>query len=182
MSPARPLLVLGLSFVAACGPGGQIESTPTEHWDAADFEHDLVLEVSPTFEVALQNRSTSRTYPVVIPGDGSEADWREPHVWFTVERRDGNAWKEIAPAPTARCGLFSADWTKDVTELTPGAVVKLRWFPLDRGRFASEGARELRVTAHYAYGKHPRPDAPVALRGVPSYALASAPVVIQAGP
>src|SRR4051794_23181515 len=41
----------------------------------------------PYIELTLVNISKTFNYPVVKPGDGSEAGWRDPHVFFTAEQR-----------------------------------------------------------------------------------------------
>lgn len=154
----------------------------------ADVERDLELTLrrtttdpfeihrNPRFEVLLRNRSTSRSYPVVLSNDGSEAGWREPHVFFTVDRRDraGAAWSAAATRPLSRCGLYATDWDKDVVVLDPGKEVKLPWFDFD-DRWELDGASDLKVTAHYRYGEASR-DAtkvPPVLHKMPSYELVS---------
>lgn len=52
---------------------------------ASGYERDR----DPRFEVVLANRSKTTSYPVVLPSDGSEPGWREPHAWYTLRERSG---------------------------------------------------------------------------------------------
>lgn len=103
-------------------------------------------------EVEIVNRSTTAQV-VVLPGDGSEVGWREPHVFFTAEvLADDGRWN-AAPQPLrARCGLYDANWLHDVVRLAPGETRRLHWMgPLpqlpERGR--------ARIRAHYVYKATP---------------------------
>jgi hypothetical protein len=144
-----------------------LHRTTTEGFE---FERD------PGFEVVLANGSKDRAYPVVLSSDGSEVGWREPHVFYTVEKRTprSTAWQPAPERPLARCGNYDEDWGKDVVSLEPGRSVVLPWF-----RFYNvwdlEDATELRVVAHYTYGEHAkdlRKVVPV-LHTMPAYTLAS---------
>lgn len=138
--------------------------------DAFEIGHD------PRLEVVLSNRSKTRSYPVVVSGDGSEAGFREPHVFYTVERRSSSSspWEPATEQRVARCGNYDEDWTKDVVSLAPGEQIVLPWFGFP-SNWELDGAYYARIVAHYAYGEHAREerDAPPELHGMPSYALAS---------
>jgi hypothetical protein len=166
------------------------ETTPAASSTIArgDIERDLVLEIrrgtrdpyederDPRFLVFLVNRSRDRTYPIVLPRDGSESGWREPHVWFTVAREVSGGFQTVPPPDMIRCGLYANDWTVDVRDLAPSSEIPLDDFP-----FYSElelgGSKRIRVVAHYAYGDHARDTSkvPPKLHPIPAYTLASRP-------
>jgi hypothetical protein len=191
-----PLPLAVFVVVAACsGTAGLPSSafdTPepsvTDTLPRERIERDLTLTVrrttsegfelgrDPRLEVVLANRSTDRAYPVVLSGDGSEVGWREPHVFYTVEKQTqrSTAWETTPELPLSRCGNYDEDWTKDVVSLEPGTSLVLPWFQFYE-RWDLEGATKLRVVAHYAYGDHAkdlRKVAPI-LHTMPAYALAS---------
>src|SRR3954468_2051189 len=98
--------------------------------ERTEVERDLVLTLRrnttdafeidhpPGFEIVLANRSRDRSYPIVLSSDGSESGWREPHVFYTVEKRTGTGpWQAAAALQMLRCGNYDADWTKDVVSL-----------------------------------------------------------------
>ncbi|MCI0588150.1 MAG: hypothetical protein L0323_15070 [Planctomycetes bacterium] len=131
------------------------------------IERDLAVEVrlkTPDrvqpwwpiwFDSFLVNRSKERTYPFVRPGNGSDAGWREPHVFCTTEFETGDgAWREAPREGGARCGNYSADWRGDVAILGPGESIPLEWI---RGPSFREvvGAKRLRFRVHYDYGAKP---------------------------
>jgi hypothetical protein len=195
MRISRMPLLAALAAALACSG---TEGTPTTVFDApapvvvgglprADVERDLTLtlrqpkaaplerEQDPHLEVVLANRSTDRTYPVVLSSDGSEAGWREPHVWYTVERRvAGGRWEAAPQEPLLRCGNYDEDWAKDLVQLAPGKELTLPWFRF-YDQWDLDGASALRVVAHYAYGDHAKDvrKVPPALHTMPAYALAS---------
>ncbi len=141
--------------------------------DAADHERDVRVEVW------LVNRSTSRSYPVVLANDGSEAGWREPHAFFTVELlRASGAWEQPPEAEGGRCGNYAEDWTRDVVALGPGQRVRMPWMPYRSPELGD--ATRIRVVAHYRYGSNARDKSkiPPELHPIPPYALASAPLEI----
>lgn len=198
--PARTLSVLVASLaLAACSGADATPSTPlgapatevrSPTWSRTDVERDLVLTLrrttaepfelsrNPRFEVVLANRSRDRAYPIVLSNDGSESGWREPHVWYTVERKLAGATWETAPAlPGGRCGLYARDWEKDVRTLAPETEVVLPWFHFYE-QWALEEATHLRVVAHYAYGDHAKDlrKVPPALHMIPAYEIASKPM------
>jgi len=163
---------------------------PTSVIPRADVERDLELKVrrtngdpferdrDPQFQVILGNRSKTTSYPVVLSGDGSEPGWREPHAWYTIERKtSAGVWGVPGTLPFGRCGMYDEDWSKDVVTLAPGQEIVLPWF-----RFYSvwdlEDATDVRIVAHYAYGDHAKDPAkvPPALHGMPAYTLSSSPL------
>ena len=133
--------------------------------EAFEIGHD------PRLEVVLSNRSKTRSYPVVVSGDGSEAGFREPHVFYTVERRSSSSspWERATEQRVARCGNYDEDWTKDVVSLAPGKEIVLPWFGFP-SNWELDGASHARIVAHYAYGEHARDEreAPPELHGMPS--------------
>ncbi len=195
----RRLVPFALTVMTACSVGGDPMAATTaaaarpaplaesETFPQSDVVRDLRLfveagepyeeERNPYLRVFLVNTSATRSYPVVLPADGSEVGWREPHVWFTVDRSDGQAWAAAVPEELVRCGAFAQDWTRDVTTLAPGARVEL-----EATSFVEWGAlgdtSRLRVVAHYAYGAHARDKSkvPPALHSMPEFAIASGPV------
>ncbi|MBS2019246.1 MAG: hypothetical protein JST00_40660 [Deltaproteobacteria bacterium] len=154
----------------------------------AEVERDLALRLrrsttegfeigrDPKLEVVLENTSKTKTHHVVLPSDGSESNWREPYVFYTVERRDAptSPWAPARAARFGRCGNYDHDWTKDVVPLEPGKALVLPWFGFFHA-WDLDGASHVRVTAHYAYGEHARDlrKVPPPLHGTPAYALAS---------
>lgn len=194
------LLVASLAFVAcACSGADTAPSTPagapatevrTSKAPSNEVERDLVLtlrrtttepfEISrnPHFEVVLANSSRSRAYPIVLSNDGSESGWREPHVWYTVERKlAGGNWENAPAHRGGRCGLYASDWEKDVQTLAPGAEVVLPWFEF-YAQWDLDDATHVRVVAHYAYGDHAKDlrKVPPLLHTMPAYELASKPM------
>lgn len=163
----------------------------------AEIERDLVLTIrrttseafeidrNPRFEIVLENTSTSKTHPIVLPSDGSESNWREPHAFFTVERRSSPsaAWVAAPAERMIRCGNYDHDWEKDVVALEPGKKVVLPWFEFYR-QWDLDGASDVRITAHYAYGDHARDlrKVPPALHATPAYAIASRPLELPIDP
>jgi len=159
-------------------------------------EKDLALQLalkSPTtiqvgehvdVNIVLRNQSYDTAYPVVASGDGSEAGWREPYIYFTATLDIGNGVsKPVPPAFYARCGNFDRNWQKDARVLEPGEEL-----PLDIGssrpstmlKFEEPG--HVRLVAHYSYraGIVARSANQVVvaglMAGVPAFELVSAPV------
>ena len=122
--------------------------------------------------IELENRSAV-PYKVVLPNDGSESGWREPHVFFSA-KLDG---RELKPKPILRCGMFAEDWKRDIVDLKPGEKIRIddRYMPVDISiDLTKPGKLELR--AHYAY-KGGQPD-PGAMGKTPAFELASDPVTV----
>jgi len=164
----------------------------------AAIERDLALEVklvSPDgvqpgepiqLDITLKNTSNERIYPVVKPGDGSEVGWREPHVFYTawIDKGDGD-WQEVPKAEIGRCGLFNAQWQKDVVELWPGKSIELKqWLVSPQRALELQEPGRVRLHVHYRYrgglvGKDPKTGKTFdtgKMRGMPPFELVSKPV------
>src|SRR6185436_6249645 len=125
----RPFGIALLLLASGCGETAAPRPEPGQS-ALKEIRNDLVLEARlqgpGTFEpgqpipldLSVRNRSAGRKHRVVKPGDGSEAGWREPHVFFTAEkeRRPGE-WKPLERFGLPRCGVFDRDWEKDVMDL-----------------------------------------------------------------
>jgi hypothetical protein len=140
---------------------------------AADAPEGLELDLALTtkgpvqpgekieYTLSLVNRSKAATHSVVRPNEGSEAAWREPHVYWTatIVGADG-AERPVAAAPFERAGMFLAQWWKDVAKLAPGESLPVTcMIPLNQALDVQDDGR-LRVVAHYAWdaGKNSRSD------------------------
>ncbi|MBK7645272.1 MAG: hypothetical protein IPJ19_19890 [Planctomycetes bacterium] len=162
----------------------------------ADVERDLQLvariEGTPpaytwwplSIAVEIVDRSPSTSYPIVMPGDGSDADMREPHVYFTteVQAQDGT-WTLVPRQSGARCGNYDPNWLDEVVRLAPGASRRLQW--LSKPCLPEHGS--VRLRAHYVYKARPAgpswgaPDPSASLglgdmAGVEPFELVSAPL------
>lgn len=134
--------------------------------------------------LSLVNTSRHTTYRVVKPGDGSEVGWREPHVFVTAARVRADGTEEpVPPGRYGRCGLFDADWPKDVVGVPPGG--KLRLGPYHPFAELQQPGR-VRLRAHYAYSAGhrtraglPPPERLGRMRGVPPFDLVSAPFEVE---
>jgi hypothetical protein len=145
----------------------------------------------PDVTLFLRNESKDRSIPVVLPGDGSESGWREPHVFWTAAQvlPDGKE-RAIDPMPFGRCGNYDPEWAKDVVTLAAGDSRELRdWMPLLRMIFDFQEAGKVRLVAHYVWRAgaaskgNPIADAagkqdPGAMRDTPPFELLSKPVEI----
>jgi hypothetical protein len=138
--------------------------------------------------VRLVNRSKTLTHPVVRSNDGSEVGWREPHVFWTatwVEADDRET--PIEPRGLGRCGLYSADWTKDVTRLAPGESIDVEWMSHVHHAFDLQKEGLVRITAHYVWRGGKAKGLPPGTKstdfglmtGVPPYELRSNPVDVR---
>jgi hypothetical protein len=190
--------LVAMLAVAACSgtegmPSGAVgaASAPApaapEMLDRTDVERDLTLTLrrattepfelgrTAQFQIVLANHSRDRSYPIVLSSDGSDAGWREPHLFYTVEQRTGSeVWQTPPLRPLGRCGVYDVDWTKDVVVLAPGKEVILPWSQF-YDQWGLEGAAQVRVVAHYVYGDHARDlsKVPPVLHSMPPYALTS---------
>jgi hypothetical protein len=157
----------------------------------SDVERDLSLDMvhgnapveighDADIKVQLTNRSAARSYAVVLSSDGSdEPGWREPHVWYSVERKTvSGTWRPAAYQAKRICGNFDENWEKDIVELGPGKSVELPWFEFRPGMWNLDDTTSIRVVAHYSYGEHVKDLRKVspALHRMPAYVLASAPL------
>ena len=190
---------LGLLALAACSgaeesansslgaPGPKLPA-----WPRTEVERDLKLELTrttsepfeqgadPKLQVVLRNHSKDRVYSVVMTSDGSEMGWREPHAWFELAvRRRGEAFHPPPPVQYMRCGNYDENWQKDIVTLGPGQSRTLPWMQF-YFRAELDGADEVRVTAHYAYGEQAKDlrAVPPALHAMPAYAIESPALVL----
>jgi len=179
--PMAALLAVLPSFaaLAADAPEGlRLEAKAA----ATSVEAGAPIEI----RVRLVNGSKTATHPVVRSNDGSEAGWREPHVFWSASRvgEDGQD-APLTAGAIGRCGLYANDWTKDVTRLAPGEAIDLEWMMPVGHSFDLQEAGHYRIVAHYAWragktekggpGAPPTPEAIAAagLAGVAPYELVS---------
>jgi hypothetical protein len=125
-----------------------------------DAQPDLRLEVRgpktlakgefPELKGSIHNGSRRRAHAIVLPGDGSDAGWRDPVIAFTafIDEGDG-CWKPLARAATGRCGLFDADWSDEIVTVAAGTTRSLdpMWsFPAFEWRKGN-----VRLFVHYTW-------------------------------
>ncbi len=153
----------------------RIVGTPPKHsWWPLEIDVDIV------------NRSTTTSHPIVLPGDGSSAGWREPHARFSAEvQAEDGTWRTLPIREVGRCGLYDANWLDEVVRLAPGAAQRLAWMGTlpelpEQGR--------VRIRAHYAYKATPSlrdyedrdpippPEGLGGMAGVAPFELVSAPI------
>jgi hypothetical protein len=186
------LLGLGLAIPARC----QERRPDVPIVRSADTERELQLVAriegtTPAYSwwplsmaVEIVDGSPSTSYPIVMPGDGSDADMREPYVYFTTEvlAQDGT-WTLIPRQCGARCGNYDPNWLDEVVRLAPGASRRLQW--LSNPCLPDHGS--VRLRAHYVYKARPAgpswgekdPSASLGLgdmAGVEPFELVSAPL------
>jgi hypothetical protein len=168
----------GLSLTARMNTKGPIQ--PGEAIDVA---------------VKLRNSSATLSHRVVRPGDGSECGWREPHVFWTATFAgpDGVA-VPLEATSVGRCGLFAAEWWKEVVVLPPHGAIDVEHLVPPHRVFDVQGEGTLRLVAHYAWGggRNSRADpmtgaggAPPdmgGMKGVEPYELVSNAVEIEVRP
>jgi hypothetical protein len=180
------------SYSAAPAPAAPAPLT------AEIIQNDLVLEATLTspaqarpdsrieLSVALRNTSATRTHHVVKPGDGSEVGWREPHVYFTatLTGKDGVA-RDVPEANVGRCGLYDADWVKDVVALAPGETLEIKdWLMSPDVALVLDQPGQIALRVHYAFrpSAAKRSDGAVTPTGpiadVPDFELVSEPIAI----
>lgn len=138
--------------------------------------------------MTLVNRGAS-AQDVVKPGDGSESNWREPWVHYSAERKTDKGWEPVIEMPIGRCGLYDANWEKDVVALAPGARLSLNdWIPGVSQVLDLNAPGTYRVTVHYAFGtagkgqnkppfSTPRTEGP--MKGVAPFTVSSEPLTIE---
>lgn len=148
------------------------------------IEADLKIEVTARrggpfrFDAVLVNRSPDTVHRVVIPGDGSDVGWREPHVFQRGWTREGSAWRELKPRPIERCGMYDHHWQRSVRFLHPNEELALC-----RGGGAAfdfpKGPARLSMHYHYGAGRTGKggggkPQEPTGLmRDLPAFEIAS---------
>lgn len=136
--------------------------------DVEALERDLALELrllSPAVisnwksievEISIVNRSKDTAYHVVLPGDGSWADWREPYIYYTAERQlaPNGDWVDLPRRGMLRCGLYDADWRDEVVFLAPGESAGFHSIE-PRVFISTSAAGTYRLRAHYEYKARP---------------------------
>ena len=134
---------------------------------------------SPKLEIRIVNRSKKTAHRVVLPRDGSESGWREPHVYFSATAGG----KKVEKKPIMRCGMYAHDWHRDIVVLAPGQSVVITSGYVPVGLCLALPAKgTVRLTAHYDYagGKLKKgagvPTGPGAMGSTPAFALGSEPV------
>ena len=162
---------------------------------AADLRVEVELQTPAVVQIGtpvrlgavLVNRSTTVTHRVVVPGDGSGVGWREPHVFYTGQRRaaDGT-WGDLDRRGFGRCGMYDHNWHDDVRELEPGKSLDIhQWLAQPAQVFDLGGTGTYRLRLHYRYaggtlGKGQARDAdPGPMKGVPEFELISEPVEFE---
>lgn len=186
--PLVTILLLPFSHVGCTA----MEDPPTRE----ELEHDLQLTIAVDgavrhawwpfgLQARLRNRSQTHSYQVVLPGDGSEAGWREPTITLAGRRVNTNG--EITPLEhrsMGRCGNYDADWRDEVRDLAPGQSIALSWLPSPSYTFdfgTAGGRVELWLTYRYdarpasiQFDTKPLEGDPLgALRGYPKFELRS---------
>ena len=159
---------------------------------ASGSEKDLSVLIRPkTFaksrvgepiemEIKMRNASTM-AMSVIKPGDGSESRWREPYVYYSAQKLEGDEWREVPTRPILRCGLYNFNWQADVVTIEPGKSLALGdWVPGPQTFFElTPGRYRLQLHYDYAAGKNCKgePGAPPqAMAGVAPFHLVSEPV------
>jgi hypothetical protein len=143
------------------------------------------------YRVLLVNRSKDATHKVVLPNDGSESGWREPHVFWTASLVGADGVEQPLQAHgVGRCGLYATQWWKDVTTLAPGATLDVTdGFAQPFQSFDVQEEGTLRLVAHFAWsagtkakgqpGDVAAPDDLGGMRGVAPYELTSKPIDVK---
>lgn len=190
-------MLIGLASLLGVSAACFETEPPTKMEIERDLELDVKLKSAKTIqpgqhialEMALVNKSKTKTYPIVKPGDGSSVGWREPHVYYTAQRQlENGQWENAPNAPFGRCGLFDFDWQKDVTNLASGAKLELKsWLPGPADRFEFQEPGRHRVYVHYKYqaglaGKGGERDDAADLgkmAGIPAFEIVSEPIDLE---
>ena len=101
-------------------------------------------------ELSLKNAS-GKPLRVIKPGDGSESRWREPYVYYSAQRLEGDTWIDVSIQPIMRCGLYNSNWQADVVTLQPGKSLAIGdWIPGPQTFFELTPGR-YRFRLHYDY-------------------------------
>lgn len=137
--------------------GGCVDPNPTRTGDA---QPDLRLELSgpakmaatdfPELKGTIHNVSRKRAHAIVLPGDGSDAGWRDPVIAFTafIDEGDG-CWRPLARAQVGRCGLFDPDWSDEIVNVRAGTSRSLD--PLWAWPHFTWKKGKVRLFAHYSW-------------------------------
>lgn len=104
-------------------------------------------------DIVLRNLSQDTSYPILLPGDGSEAGMRNPHVYFTATIDTGRGKVKAVPqARYARCGNRNPYSDRDIYTLKPGEAIPVKGgltSPSTMLEFQEAG--RVRLLVHYAY-------------------------------
>jgi hypothetical protein len=100
------------------------------------------------------NTSSTETYTIIHPGDGSENAWREPFIFFSAEfkKKKSEAWEPLPYHKPLRCGIYDADWKKDTIIVKPNTTVEIYknyWWMASFFTIPSDG--DIRLTGHYKF-------------------------------
>lgn len=157
--------ITGLGLALALAPRAQVRSPEVIATQRVDFERDLELVAriagaTPvhawwplSITVDIVNRSGSKSYPIVRPGDGSRDGRREPYAYFTAEvRAQDGTWSAVPRRGGISCGNYDPYWLDEIELLAPGTVRRLlTWTRApdlpDHGL--------VRLRAHYVYRARP---------------------------
>lgn len=137
--------------------GGCVSPNPIR---TGDEQTDLRLEIRgpkrmaksdfPELSGTIRNVSRKRAHAIVLPGDGSDAGWRDPVISFTafIDEGDG-CWKPLASASNGRCGLFDHDWSDEIVEVRAGGSKSID--PMWAHPFFEWKRGTVRLFVHYAW-------------------------------
>ncbi|MCH9685558.1 MAG: hypothetical protein K0V04_29275 [Deltaproteobacteria bacterium] len=123
---------------------------------ALDLQYEGTATVQPgqwiPIKGHLRNGSGSETHHAVLPNDGSEVAWREPHTWYSGFVDTGNGcWQPLDTHEIGRCGMFAETWTDDVIALAPGETVPIEWMGNPASSLGIQREGRVRLFMHYAY-------------------------------
>lgn len=129
-----------------------LEMTMTFEKESGSLGYDVIC-------LFLTNQSESKQQ-IIMPGDGSESAWREPHIYFTAEfENEQHEWIQLKKHTSLRCGLFDAEWQDDTTTIDPGQKVKIYEMAalniIKQFNIPSKGTVRLRAHYDYKQGQHP---------------------------
>lgn len=112
-----------------------------------------VIDVGQHVEVAANIRNVSPDpVTVVLPGDGSAAALREPHISFTGTLDRGRGPTPLVPrVDRGRCGMFDSDWHDDIVTIPPGGDVPLEWLGVPSLALAMDTPGRIALTMHYRW-------------------------------
>lgn len=125
--------------------------------------------------------------PIVLPGDGSDAGWRPPHVDFhgKIEGLAGATSLERR-ASLGRCGMFDTDWHDEIVTVPSGGEVSLgEWIPAPSDVLVMDRPGRIHFAMTYTYpaGTSVRdgdePFKPGAMGETPAFTLTSNNLQIQ---
>lgn len=183
-----PLSLFAFLFFVLCSFDGSNTNT---------IQIDLALTISYDPNVKengngivilnLTNKSTTRQYKIILPGDGSENAWREPYVYFSADfkKKRSEVWEPLPYHKPLRCGNYDPDWQNDTLLIAPGQTVQVyqSFFWLE-SYFTVNSTGTIRMTAHYDYAqglhsKRKSDTANLSHTDIPKFSLTSDTVVFQ---